>query len=137
MAEVARAGIQRPSLLAVTKIDESDEWSVARLAARFPGLQVVPTSILDPASLERLKQAAWALTGLMRIWPSQAGRPAAEPMALARGATVLDAAQAIHSELATRFNGARLWGPSARYPGQRVGREHVLHDGDSIEIITR
>jgi len=137
MAEVTLAGIHRPSLLAATKMDEVDGPAVARLAAAFPELAVVPTSIVDPASLERLKQAAWALTGLLRIWPCQAGQLADQPLALPGGATALDAGHAIHSELAARFVGARVWGPSARYPGQRVGRAHVLHDGDAIEILSR
>jgi ribosome-interacting GTPase 1 len=33
--------------------------------------------------------------------------------------------------------GARLWGPSARFDGQRVGRDHVVADGDVVEILTR
>jgi ribosome-interacting GTPase 1 len=32
--------------------------------------------------------------------------------------------------------GAHLWGPSARFPGQRVGREHEVVDGDAVEILT-
>jgi ribosome-interacting GTPase 1 len=28
-------------------------------------------------------------------------------------------------------------GTSARFDGQRVGREHELADGDAVEIITR
>jgi ribosome-interacting GTPase 1 len=28
-----------------------------------------------------------------------------------------------------------VWGPSARFEGQRVGREHVVHDGDTVEIL--
>jgi TGS domain len=28
------------------------------------------------------------------------------------------------------------WGPSARFDGQRVGRDHAVHDGDVIEILS-
>ena len=31
-----------------------------------------------------------------------------------------------------RFIGARVWGPSARFDGQRVGRDHAVHDGDVV-----
>jgi len=33
------------------------------------------------------------------------------------------------------FSGARLWGPTARFDGQRVGREQELQDGDIVEIL--
>jgi uncharacterized protein len=33
------------------------------------------------------------------------------------------------------FVGARVWGGSARFEGQRVGRDHVVEDGDVVEIL--
>ena len=50
--------------------------------------------------------------------------------------TVADVAAGIHHEVAARCRGARLWGGSARFPGQRVGPGHRLADGDSVEIVT-
>jgi hypothetical protein len=48
---------------------------------------------------------------------------------------VIDVADAIHHELAARCTGAKVWGASAKFPGQRVGPAHVLADGDSVEIL--
>lgn len=31
--------------------------------------------------------------------------------------------------------GARVWGPSSRFDGQRVGRDHEVCDGDVVEIL--
>jgi ribosome-interacting GTPase 1 len=39
--------------------------------------------------------------------------------------------------VAETCRGARIWGSSARFDGQRVGREHVVADGDTIEIVVR
>ena len=136
MAEVATAGIERPSLLAATKMDEVDQASLDQLAASFPHLSVVPTSVLDDASLERLKQVAWSLTGLMRIVPRHGATTAEQPFALPIGSTVVDLAHAIHSDLAAAVKAARVWGPSARYAGQRVGRDHVLREGDTVEVLS-
>jgi small GTP-binding protein len=44
-------------------------------------------------------------------------------------------AHTIHHELAESCRGARVWGPSARFEGQRVGRDHLLEDGDTVEIL--
>jgi ribosome-interacting GTPase 1 len=49
--------------------------------------------------------------------------------------SVLDVAHTIHHELAESCRGARVWGPSARFEGQRVGRDHALADGDTVEIL--
>ena len=51
--------------------------------------------------------------------------------------TVVDVAAAIHKDLAARCTGARLWGPSARFAGQPVGRDHPLAHGDEVEITDR
>ena len=58
-------------------------------------------------------------------------------MALDPPATVLDVADTIHHELRERCTGARVWGPSARFAGQKVGGRHELCDGDAVEILSR
>jgi ribosome-interacting GTPase 1 len=48
---------------------------------------------------------------------------------------VADVADAVHHDLRATFSGARIWGPSARFDGQRVGRDHAVEDGDAVEIL--
>jgi small GTP-binding protein len=124
-AEVAAAGIELPAILAATKADEG-------LPVPHPELEVVPVSILEDDSLERFREAVWRLTGLVRIVLRDG-----EPVALRPPVTVQDVARTIHHELGARCVAARVWGPSARFPGQRVGKTHVLRDGDSVEILER
>jgi small GTP-binding protein len=128
MQEVAVAGIERPAAIAATKTDEADG---STLATAFPELPVVGVSVLDDASLERLRETIWKLTGLLRIYL----RADEEPVALRPPVTVEDVADSIHHELGARCVGARIWGGSARFDGQRVGRSHVLADGDTVEIL--
>src|SRR5687767_7447591 len=132
--EIAAADIELPALLAATKVDEEDA-RVDRLAAAFVDLQVVPVSVLDEESLEYFRESVWGLLGLVRVYLRHDGAVDEEPLALAPGATVEDVADAIHHELAASFRAARLWGPSARFPGQRVGRAHVVADLDEVEIL--
>jgi small GTP-binding protein len=124
--EVAAAGIELPALLAATKCDEAPP-------PEHPELPVVAVSVLDDASLDRLREELWAMTGLVRVHL----RDGRDPVALRPPATVLDVADTIHHELRERCTGARVWGPSARFPGQQVGREYELSDGDSVEILDR
>jgi ribosome-interacting GTPase 1 len=136
LEEVALAGIEAPAFLAATRADEAPDGAIERLRATFPELEVVPVSVLDEGSLEAFRDAAWRLTGLIRVRLRSTGGTDPEPLALAPGSTVEDVADWVHHDLAARFVGARVWGPSARFDGQRVGRDHVVHDGDAVEILT-
>jgi uncharacterized protein len=135
LAEVAAAGIDKPSVLAATRADEAEPGAVARLAAAFPSLPVVAVSVIDEASLEAFREAVWRLTGLIRVRLRNAGTIEDEPIAFEPGSTVADVADSVHHDLAASFDGARVWGPSARFDGQRVGRTHEVVDGDIVEII--
>jgi small GTP-binding protein len=130
--EVRAAGIELPAALVATKIDEVAPAAVDRLRAAFPALEVVAVSVLDDDSLDQLRMMLWRLTGLVRVYL----RGDEEPVALRPPVTVQDVAHSIHHELGSRCAGARLWGPSARFPGQRVGRTHLLADGDAVEIVS-
>jgi small GTP-binding protein len=125
-AELAAAGIEKPELVVATKADEA-----------APPAGTLGVSVLDDASLERLRAAIWELTGLVRVYARRPGRPDAEAVPLRPPATVLDVARAIHHELERECRGARVWGPSARFDGQRVGGRHSVADGDVVEVLTR
>jgi len=131
--EVALAGIDLPSMLAATKMDEAKEGDLATLQAAVPDLGV---SIIDDESLVAFKEAVWKLTGLIRVYLRHNKHVDEEPLAMEPGASIIDVATKVHKELAATFRGARIWGPSARFDGQQVGRDHLVQDGDSVEIIT-
>ncbi len=131
--EVAAAGIEKPALLALTKADEVETAEAADAA----DMEVVAVSIIDDESLERLRGAIWRLTGLIRIYPRRDGVVDDEPFALAAGATVADVADRVHHDVGRACTGALLWGSSARFDGQRVGRDHVVADGDVVEVVRR
>jgi len=133
-AEVVAAGIEKPALLAATKTDDAPADAIARLGRL--GLEVVPISVLDDQSLERFRDAVWRLTGLVRVFSRRHGEDVSEAVALKPPVTVTAVAHSIHHQLEEACRGAHVWGPSARFEGQRVGRDHVLADGDVVEIVT-
>jgi len=124
--EVRAAGIDLPAIVAATKVDEAPPFA-------HPELDVVAVSVLDDGSLDLLREAVWRLTGLIRVYLRDGG----DPVALHPPATVLDVARTIHHDLAAAMTGARVWGPSARFEGQRVGVAHAVADGDSVEVLQR
>ena len=136
LREVAAAGIDKPAIVALTKADELETADVAR-AITDADLATLAVSVLDDESLDRLREAIWSLTGLIRVCPRSGGRADEEPFALPLGATVAELADLVHHELGEACTGALIWGPSARFDGQRVGRGHVLADGDVVEVVVR
>jgi small GTP-binding protein len=127
--ELDTAGIDLPTLVAITRVDEAPDGFV-------PPDDAVAVSILDDASLEAFREAVWSLTGLLRVHLCKDGEVDPDPITLEPPATVTDVARAIHKDLGDRCKGARLWGGTARFDGQRVGPGHEVLDGDVVEILT-
>jgi small GTP-binding protein len=134
-AELDAAGISLPTLIAATKADEAEPATVERLNAELSEFEVVFVSALDDESLERFREAVLRLTGLIRVYLRHDGEIDRDPVALRPPATIADVARSIHNDLEQRCTGARVWGPSARFAGQRVGRTHEVADRDAVEIL--
>jgi small GTP-binding protein len=133
--ELAAAGIDLPALVAATKADEAAPGAADALCRHVVPLAVVEVSVIDDASLDALRDAVWGLTGLLRVYLRRNGVADPEPIALPPPVTVADVAHSIHHEVGSACRGARLWGGSARFAGQRVGPGHRLADGDTVEIV--
>ncbi|AMM54507.1 OBG GTPase family GTP-binding protein [Pyrococcus kukulkanii] len=100
--------------------------------------KIVPVSAKKKINLEAVKEALYEVADIIRVFTKSPGEePAYPPIALKRGATVLDVAERIHKDLVKNFRYARVWGKSVKFPGQRVGPDHVLEDGDIVEIHAR
>jgi small GTP-binding protein len=134
-AEIEAADIELPAFLAATRADEAADADFDRLRRAFPDIEVLPVSVIDDESLDAFRERVWRLTGLIRVYLRSNGAVEEAPLALNPPATVTDVADAVHHELADTFVGARIWGPSARFDGQRVGRTQPVQDGDVVEIL--
>ncbi len=84
---------------------------------------------------EELKRKVWSACGMIRIYTKERDKPSSQkPVVVKKGSTVRDVAKRIHEEFVKHFKFARVWGKSAKFPGERVGLEHELEDGDIVEI---
>jgi len=98
--------------------------------------QAVPFSALNEEHWKKLQGEVFRLLEIVRVYTKAPGKKAednATPFVLKKGATVLDAAQAVHKDLAANLKFARLWREGS-YDGIMVERAHELHDRDLIEI---
>ncbi|MFC2023875.1 TGS domain-containing protein, partial [Chloroflexota bacterium] len=55
------------------------------------------------------------------------------PFVMPLGGTIEEFARKIHQDFYLNLKAARVWG-SSTFDGQLVGRDHVLHDGDVVEL---
>ncbi len=86
-------------------------------------------------SLEKLKEEMWNACGMIRVYTKERNaQPEKKPIVVKKGSCVRDVAERIHEDFVKYFKFAKVWGKSAKFPGEKVGLEHVLEDGDIIEI---
>ncbi len=99
------------------------------------GLEVVSVSVATGENVECLRRRVFDLLGIIRIYTKVPGKSPdmAQPFVLKKGSTVVDMAAAVHRDFPSKLKSARIWG-SARFDGQSVPRDYVLHDRDIVEL---
>jgi ribosome-interacting GTPase 1 len=130
---------RRQALLVLTRLDDSEVAGTLDvvdelLEGRWP---LVAVSSTTGEGLERLKRRTFEAFDIIRVYTKEPGKPADRraPFTLPRQATVGDLAARIHKDLLATIKFARVWGPSA-FDGQAVQKDHVLAEGDVVEIHT-
>jgi len=131
--------VYKPTILVANKLDMAGaEKNLIRLEESMKGMEIplIPISCRDNRGLEKIGDHIFQMLRIIRVYPKEPGvkKPSTKPLVIEEGATVIEAAKRLHSKLYKEFKYARIWGPSAKYPGQKVGSTHVLKDGDIIEI---
>ncbi len=137
--EVARLGGKtlKRAIMVVNKMDAEDAEERLSLLheAYSKRFELFPVSVTTGQGLGELPDRLWQLLNAIRVYSKPPGKPVDRdaPFTLPAGSTVMDLAELIHRELAEKLKNARVWGEGV-YPGQPVARDHVLHDGDIVEL---
>jgi len=124
-------------VIAATKADVPGALdALPALDAAADGIPVVPTAVDENFGIDELGEAIFEALGVIRVFTKAPGEePDREaPVVLPAGGTVLDFAEALHRGWEKRLKYAVLWGASGRFAAQRVGKDHVLADGDALEL---
>ncbi len=129
----------KPFLVLVNKTDYAEDDEDAAVLQELLGddWELVPVSAETGRNLDYMKRAVFDELGIIRVYSKPPGQEPdlTAPFVLEKGSTVQDFAAKVHRELAQALKTARLWGEQV-YDGQMVGRNHVLHDGDVVELRT-
>ncbi|MGD8805698.1 MAG: TGS domain-containing protein [Chloroflexota bacterium] len=130
-------GLVKSLLVVANKVDdprcdEDFEVLCELLDAPCP---LLPFSAATGRHLDALKQAVFDTLGIIRVFSKPPGREPdlGVPFVMRKGDTVEELARKVHRDFYHNLKSARIWG-SGRFDGQIVGRDHVLEDGDVIEL---
>ncbi len=126
----------KKALLIANKADLDPNGSNLRDLQEMYG-DLLPVIAVNAASgnLDELKKQIFQMLDVIRVYTKTPGSKPdmTEPIILERGSTLEMAATAIHKSFARRMKYARVWG-SGKFDGVMVKRDHVLQDGDIIEL---
>ncbi len=126
-----------PTVLIANKCDldpdpEEVEILEELLGLRFPALTM---SAKTGEGLDELGPFLFRALEIVRVYTKTPGRPADtdKPFTVRRGSTVLDVAGLVHKDIARNLKFARMWGAEV-FDGQQVGPDHLVSDGDLVEL---
>jgi ribosome-interacting GTPase 1 len=129
--------LRLPTLLVANKSDldpDPDEVKVLEelLGLRYPAVTV---SAETGEGLEDIGAFLFKALEIVRVYTKTPGKPAEtdKPFTVRRGGTVLDVARLVHKDIAEGLKFARMWGADV-YDGQQVGPDHLVADGDLVEL---
>ncbi len=130
----------KPTLVVANKADLSDAYRASlELTKYLPvGMSAVVASSLTGQGLKDVGRTLFQILGIIRVYTREPNepRPSQLPFVVPAGTTVGELARSIHTDLMNRYRYSRIWGPTSRFAGERVGPEHVLGDRDIVEIHT-
>jgi small GTP-binding protein len=104
----------------------------AECEGQFP---VIAVSARQGTNLEELKRKIYEVLDIIRVYTKVPGKKPdfTDPIVVARGSTLADAAAEVHKDFAANMKYARIWG-SGKHDGVMARRDHILEDGDIIEL---
>jgi uncharacterized protein len=126
-------------ILGVNKSEGLSEADKVVMRQKFKPFEPIFLSARTGEGVPDVIRSIGHTLAFIRIYVKPPGREAdlKEPVILRRGDRVDDLLRRLPGELATTFKSAQIWGPSARFPGQTVGREHRLADEDVVTVVVQ
>jgi hypothetical protein len=126
-----------PTLVAVNKNDgpETDPDFEVLQELVDDVWPLLPVSAETGYNVDPFKKIIFDRLEIIRIYAKPPGKEPdlTAPFVMRRGGTVEEFAGKVHQDFIQQLKSARVWGTDV-YDGQPVGRDHILHDGDVVEL---
>ncbi len=125
------------SLAVMNKIDTLSLEQLERVRVKFKDAVFVSAELRT--NIDALKEAIFAKLDFIRIYTKDPGKQPdmKDPMIMLRGSTIKDFCIKLHRDFVEKFKYARVWGHSAKFPGQKQMLKHILQEGDIVEVHVR
>ena len=125
-----------PAIVIVNKADLADARQLGVIKKKIPNAFLTSAEKDNP---ERIKRLIFSRLGIMRVFLKQVGKKAdmKVPLIVKNGSTVGDVCERLHKDFLRRFRNAKVWGSSAKFPGQIFSAGHELADRDVVQINLR
>ncbi len=116
-------------------LDLEDENLTALKSAYGQYIPVIGISAVGETGLDELRKLSFEMLEVIRVYTKSPGVDADlnDPMVVKSGSTIEEAAEAVHKDFRRNLKYALIWG-SGKFDGQRVKRDHVVQDGDILEL---
>jgi ribosome-interacting GTPase 1 len=131
--------VYRPTIVLANKSDlRPDPRALEQLRTAAEPIEVVVASAeYTPNLVATLGEKLFKVLDIIRIYTKEPGRdPAKIPMVFRGSVTVGELARTIHNDFYHNFKYARVWGPSAKFPNEKVGLDRKLIDGTIVQLYT-
>lgn len=129
--------VEKHTLIAATGHDLPDAGLRLEMLRDETGgcVPVWPIAIPTGEGLAEFLHGCFNALGRIRAYTKAPGHDPDmdDPILLPHGATVGDAARAIHKDFAEKLQFAKVWGAKS-FDGQRVMADHIVEDGDILEF---
>lgn len=126
LEELKDARINIPSIVVHSKSD---------LVIRIPYQSKISVSSKTGQNIDKLRDMIFSKIKVIRVCTKEPGRPSEKrPVILKEGSAIRDFAAKVHKDFLKKFDYALVWGPSAKFPGQKCGLIHLLKDKDTVEM---
>ncbi len=131
--------VYRPTLILANKADlKPDRGTIEQLRMASEPLDVIVASTEHTRNLAAtLGEKLFRLLDITRIYTKEPGKaPAKIPLVFKGPVTVGELARMIHNDFYENFKYARVWGPAAKFPNEKVGLERKLTNGTIVQLYT-
>jgi len=127
-------------MIVFNKIDKLNANEKRKLKATLSSKKhnFILISTITKEGIDELKEKLFISFDKIRVHTKEPGKEKSQkPIIMSPDSTVYHVAEKILKGFSTKVKETKIWGPSSKFPGQKVGLSHKLKDLDVVEFRTK